>query len=332
MPTLVVIAGPNGCGKSTLTRTRRFRDIEVIDPDAIARSARTNNPIEAGREALRRRREALREGRSFVIETTLAGKSVLGTIREARNAGYRVEVHYTCVAGPEQALDRIRTRVAQGGHDVPEQDAKRRFARSLEQLPETIAEANETHVYDNSDSDTPHRRVAVIGEGKQWTAADLPSWADEAIRKAANQSRRHGHERPAHAGQQTGGDESRGERAERIHRMRLQHADPAVRADAHLHLAALAADASAGAQMLEEAIARDAHIGGNRALSERLRNHATQMRQGQNPTGREAALRAVEDEQVRAQAREATHYKGSSPKARTSHSRNRRDDETPGEH
>ena len=75
--------------------------------------------------------------------------------------------------------------------------------------------------------------------------------------------------------------------------------------------------------------------GENRALSERLRNHASQMRQGQNSTGREAALSAVEDEQVRAQEGEATHYKGSSPKARTSHSRNRRnrrDDETPGEH
>lgn len=58
-PTLVVVAGPNGCGKSTLTRTGGFWRIEIIDPDAIALSIKSDDPIQAAREALRRRHGAL---------------------------------------------------------------------------------------------------------------------------------------------------------------------------------------------------------------------------------------------------------------------------------
>ena len=188
MPTLFVLAGPNGCGKSTLTATGLFEGTETIDADAIARNAGTENPVAAGRQALRLRHEALRAGRSFVVETTLAGRRILGTIREARDAGYRIEVHYTSVDSPQEARDRIRTRVAQGGHDVPEEDAKRRFERSLKQLPDVITQAHETHIYDNSDEEAPHRRVAVIWDGRLWTAEHLPDWAAEAIQKATKQS------------------------------------------------------------------------------------------------------------------------------------------------
>ena len=63
MPTLYVVAGPNGCGKSTLTRTAWLSGLEIIDPDAIARRM-PDSPGQAVREALRRRRAALRAGRT----------------------------------------------------------------------------------------------------------------------------------------------------------------------------------------------------------------------------------------------------------------------------
>ena len=59
MPTLHVVAGPNGCGKSTLTRTTWFSGVEVIDPDAITRDKMANSRAEAARSALRRRQAAL---------------------------------------------------------------------------------------------------------------------------------------------------------------------------------------------------------------------------------------------------------------------------------
>ena len=176
MPTLIVVAGPNGCGKSTLTRTPWFSGVEVIDPDAIA-----GTPGPAAREALRRRRTAIAEGRSVAAETTLAGSGPLRLMETARRAGYRIVLHYVCVDSSDQSLDRIRNRVALGGHDVPEPDVRRRFARSLANLPAAIARADEVVLYDNSDPDLPHREVAILAADTWWTAEILPDWAAVAL-------------------------------------------------------------------------------------------------------------------------------------------------------
>ena len=83
MPTLFVVAGPNGCGKSTLTRMSGFRGLEIIDPDAIARDIASGNPAHAAREALRRRQAALGARRAHLVETTLAGAGILRHIAAA---------------------------------------------------------------------------------------------------------------------------------------------------------------------------------------------------------------------------------------------------------
>lgn len=71
MPILHVVAGPNGCGKSTLTRMNGFGGIDVIDPDEIARGMVSGSPRQAARGALHRRRDALNSGRTHLVETTL---------------------------------------------------------------------------------------------------------------------------------------------------------------------------------------------------------------------------------------------------------------------
>ena len=185
MPTLYVVAGPNGCGKSTLTRTTWFSGVEVIDPDAIARDTKAGNPGQAAREALRRRRAAIAAGRTLVAETTLAGAGVLRLMEDARIVGYRIVLHYVSVDSAEQALIRIRNRVALGGHDVPELDVRRRFARSHANLPAAIARADEVLFYDNTDSDTPHREVAMLRGVAWWTASRLPDWASPAIERVS---------------------------------------------------------------------------------------------------------------------------------------------------
>ena len=181
MPTLLVVAGPNGCGKSTLTRMSAFGGLEIIDPDAIARGMTVDNLGQAAREALRRRRAALSGGRSHLVETTLAGSGILRHMSAARRAGYRVVLHYVSVGSPDSALDRIRNRVALGGHDIPEADVRRRFARSHANLPVAMELADLTVLYDNSGPDRPHREVAIFGDGARWIVKDVPGWADAAL-------------------------------------------------------------------------------------------------------------------------------------------------------
>ena len=197
MPTLHIVAGPNGSGKSTLTRSRRFGGAHVIDPDAIARRIAPGDlesaTLSAGREAARERRVMLAGRRTLVGETTLAGKSMAGksmlrVMEQARAAGYRVELHYVSVNSVAEALDRIASRVVQGGHDVPELDVRRRFARSLANLPAAIARSDIARLYDNASTEEPHREVAILAPGSRWIAENPPGWVDAAVSSTASSS------------------------------------------------------------------------------------------------------------------------------------------------
>ena len=181
MPTLHVVAGPNGCGKSTLTHTRGFSGFDVIDADQIARSMIPGSPGQAAREALLRRRDALSNGRTHVVETTLAGSGILRHMEAARREGYKIVLHYVFLGLPAQSLDRIRNRVALGGHDVPAEDVQRRFGRSRANVPAAIGRADEVYLYDNASPDWPHREVAAFRGETLWIGAAVPDWAIAAL-------------------------------------------------------------------------------------------------------------------------------------------------------
>jgi predicted ABC-type ATPase len=181
VPVLTVVGGPNGSGKSTLNRAIDFEGREnLLDPDAIARSLNPLDPhgvtLAAGRETLRRIQGHLERRVSFAIETTLASKRTLGVMRTAKTAGFTVHLIYIGRDTAERAVLRVRQRVLQGGHDVSDEDVRRRYTRGLGNLPEAIRIADRAIIYDNSQN--RHRKLLESENSRiTWTANKQPQWS-----------------------------------------------------------------------------------------------------------------------------------------------------------
>ncbi len=136
---IIIIAGPNGAGKTTFAR--EFLPNEAACPvfvnaDLIAAGLSPFNPevaaIAAGRLMLEQIADHARRGQSFAFETTLSGRGYVRLIRQWRSEGYLVVLFFLCLASPEEAIARVAERVAQGGHHVPEEVIRRRFAAGLQ--------------------------------------------------------------------------------------------------------------------------------------------------------------------------------------------------------
>jgi len=141
MPNLYVISGCNGAGKTTASYTvlPEILDCEeFINADEIARGLSPFNPdkvaIEAGRIMLAKINEFLRKGLDFAFETTLSSKSFLNTIKRAKENGYEVTLLFFWLDSVELAIERVKTRVAEGGHDIPEKVIRRRYYSGIKNL------------------------------------------------------------------------------------------------------------------------------------------------------------------------------------------------------
>jgi predicted ABC-type ATPase len=183
-PVFTAIAGANGSGKSTLTRSNRalFASIPILDPDALAQAIQVQaaSPLAAGRQVLSIAEAHLRDHRSFAVETTLAGRNYLKMMQRARSQGYSIVLVYIGTQDVEINLLRIRHRVLTGGHDVPETDVRRRYTRSLSNLPEAISRADHSILLDNS-TDEGYRVVALIDAGQQQRFSPVPHWAADSL-------------------------------------------------------------------------------------------------------------------------------------------------------
>ena len=133
-----IIAGPNGAGKTTFAQRflPRYADCRnFINADLIAQGLSPFSPqgavFRAGRLVLQEIRHFARRRADFAFESTLAGTTYLKLIRHLRGQGYAVHIFSLWVRGVELALSRVRDRVLEGGHDVPEADVRRRFDRSI---------------------------------------------------------------------------------------------------------------------------------------------------------------------------------------------------------
>jgi predicted ABC-type ATPase len=177
---LTVIAGPNGSGKSSIIRGMDFEGkADLLEADAIAKRIDPLNPrhaaVAAGREVIRRTRKYLKTSQSFAIETTLSSASMIDTMREAQKNRFAVHLVYVCLDNPERNIQRVRERVAQGGHDVPDPDIRRRYGRSLANLLDALIVADQAAVYDNSEA-KPRKVLETRSGVVLWCASVQPVW------------------------------------------------------------------------------------------------------------------------------------------------------------
>ncbi len=157
-PNLYVIAGCNGAGKTTASFTilPELLDCrEFVNADEIARGLSPFQPekvsFEAGRIMLRRINELLESNENFAFETTLATKSYKHKIAAAKKRGFNVILLFFWLENADLAIERVKTRVSEGGHNIPLDVIKRRYIKGIKNLFEIyLPIVDEAMIFDNS--------------------------------------------------------------------------------------------------------------------------------------------------------------------------------------
>lgn len=169
-PSVIVLGGVNGAGKTTASRRLLAEQLAVtsfVNADEIARGLNAFAPesvaMAAGRVLLQRLKELARERTNFAFETTLAGRTYLPVLAELQKAGYAIEIHYFWVRSADLAVRRVRNRVLAGGHGIPEPTVRQRYGRSVANFWTSYrGTAKAWYVYDNS-GPTPNLIAAGTG-------------------------------------------------------------------------------------------------------------------------------------------------------------------------
>ena len=157
-PTIFIIAGPNGAGKTTFAMQflpREGHCQRFINADLIARGLSPFDPekvaIRAGKLMLEEIARQVASRSSFALETTLSGLGYARHIPQWRQAGYHVYLVFLSLPDADFAVERVRARVMQGGHDIPEDVIRRRFVSGLRNLRQVYAPlVNQWTLFDSS--------------------------------------------------------------------------------------------------------------------------------------------------------------------------------------
>ena len=187
-PVLIVIAGPNGSGKTTITskilKHEWLENALYINPDQVAqdRFGDWNSPeavLKAARYCEEQREACLRQGQSLIFETVLSTDSKVDFIRRAHEAGYFIRIFFVSTAHPAINAARIAQRVMEGGHDVPISKIISRYQKSILNCKRVAAIADRVYIYDNSVDDAEARLLFRMTDGRPFKryTDDIPEWA-----------------------------------------------------------------------------------------------------------------------------------------------------------
>lgn len=188
-PTLCVIAGPNGSGKTTTTEQLLANewgaDSIYINPDNIAKDefGDWNNAdavLKAAKRATEMRYQCLSERRNFVFETVFSSEEKLKFLKETSEAGFFIRFFFVCTNSPEINVARIAKRYMNGGHEVPISKVVTRYFKSLEYAKEAIKFVDRAYIYDNSvDDHLPELLYRTTsGSLAKLYIKNLPHWAE----------------------------------------------------------------------------------------------------------------------------------------------------------
>ena len=191
-PVLIVIAGPNGSGKTTITskilRHEWLEDALYINPDQVAqeRFGDWNSPeavMQAAQYCEQQREQCLAQRHSLIFETVLSSEGKVDFIRRAHEAGYFIRIFFVATSHPTINASRIAQRVLEGGHDVPIPKIISRYQKSILNCKRVAVIADRVYVYDNSVDDAEARLLFRMTDGllfKRYTD-DIPLWAQTII-------------------------------------------------------------------------------------------------------------------------------------------------------
>lgn len=175
-PRILVFAGPNGSGKSTIARGMPICGVYVNADDIKRASQRTD--LEAAQEAEQIRQTLLKSHKDFTFETVLSTDRNLELLRQAKTQGYEIHAVFVLTNDPCVNVERVKSRVKTGGHDVPEEKIISRYGKSLRNLSKLVRVANHTRVVDNS-GDEPRLICEVLD--RRLTIWETPLWSKKAI-------------------------------------------------------------------------------------------------------------------------------------------------------
>ncbi|MGL4483463.1 MAG: zeta toxin family protein [Anaerovoracaceae bacterium] len=175
-PEIIVFAGPNGSGKTTISKMANIIE-PLINADDIQKQTLSTN-IDAAKLAEKYRNALIDNGLSFTFETVLSTDRNLHLLERAKELGYFIRGIYVLTADVNINVCRIATRVSVGGHDVPRDKIVSRYSKALALIPEFLQICDICHIYDNSE--IPFRIYKKGLNSHQIWGNEL--WSEEQIR------------------------------------------------------------------------------------------------------------------------------------------------------